>query len=599
MDVDLGEQAGYNVRFQSKQSPATRVLFLTDGMLVREFAFDRDLSKYSCVIVDEVHERSVDTDVVLGLLKQLLERRPTFRLVVMSATLDIGKLQQFFPSAPLLQISGRRFKVEVLYMPTPVPSSVEAAVACVTQIHQKQPAGDVLCFLTGEFEIETAVKNTKAQLADALLEDGEENSTNENAATVEGKPQQVVVLPLYANLPLIDQEKIFKTYPPHVRKIVFSTNLAETSVTIDGVVYVVDSGYHKHSLFSAEGRVDYLLPAVISKASAEQRKGRAGRTREGKCYRLYTKEEFKEFPEQTHPEILRCNIVNVLLMLLTVGVTNPCHFPFIDFPSDESLEEAFYDLVQFGAVDGNLELTDLGRQLSQLPLDVSLAKMILKASKNNCAGDAIVLAAMLEAGNIFLRPSAQRGGGGGASRHEQFVSVEGDHFALIKAFHAYQENRQNGTQYCWENYLRHQSLVQASQIYYQLLNHMGRLNLPNTATYRPDTGTMDTTAIKKSLIEGFFMQVAFYSVERGCYITVRDGKPIKPHHHSIIHKLHPPPPWVLYDRLQMQGEGGVFFRVGCTVRVEWLLEASEYFRNPVEITDGEIALTLRKANVKL
>ncbi|KPA82275.1 ATP-dependent RNA helicase-like protein [Leptomonas pyrrhocoris] len=623
MDVLLGAQVGYHVRFDSRQSDATRVLYMTDGMLLREAFSDPDLHKFSVVVVDEAHERTIDTDVVLGLLKRLLLRRPSFRLVVMSATLDVEKIRSYFPTAPLLHVSGRMYNVELFYTPQSVKDYVEATVACARQLHEREPAGDILCFLTGEAEIEKAASqlgNALQVRSDSLNEKKNDlsgrspgSSASEDAATTSmcacstsrARPTRAVVLPLYGSLSLKDQQKVFETYPPDTRKIVLATNIAETSVTIDGVVYVVDCGYQKQSLYNAEARVDFLLPAVISKASAEQRKGRAGRTCPGKCFRLFTEADFASFPAQTHPEILRTNIVNTVLLLLKLGVANPCDFPFIDPPSDQGLSDAFYQLLYFGAVDDGLELTDFGRRMAELPVDACLARMLLMAPKHGCAADAAVVAAMLEVGNVFSRPPSRAAEA--STAHARFDCPDSDHVTLFHIFHGFFKNQANGARYCYEHYLRHQALQQAVQVYNQLRRLMTQLDVPVQSTYRAESNVVDTVALRKAVLEGFFTQVAYLvplaaSKVTGrdpttrLFRTVRDALHVCLHRQSALtHGTRALPTWMVFDRLEVQGDAGTLVRTASAVEVDWLLEVSDFFTDVAEIPDGEVAQALRRA----
>lgn len=642
MDVLLGAQVGYHVRFDARQCDATRVLYMTDGMLLREAFAEPDLGKFSVVVVDEAHERTIDTDIVLGLLKRLLTRRPAFRLVVMSATLDVHKIRSYFPAAPLLHVSGRMFDVELFYAPQPVRDYVEATVACAKQLHEREPAGDILCFLTGEAEIERAVAALANALQSGCADDsvkGDKDipSSTDTAAVRSEKtctamtdcsggdvesspsvtcaspgplcrPRHAVVLPLYGSLSLKDQQKVFDAAPVDTRKIVLATNIAETSVTIDGVVYVVDCGYQKQSLYNSEARVDFLLPSVISKASAEQRKGRAGRTRPGKCFRLYTETDFASFPDQTHPEILRTNIVNTVLLLLKLGVSNPCDFPFIDPPSDQGLSDAFYQLLYFGAVDDGLELTDFGRRMADLPVDACLARMLLVAPKHGCAADAAVVAAMLEVGNVFSRPPSRAAEARVA--RSRFECPESDHVTLFRVFHGYFQNQSNGARYCYEHYLRHQAMQQAVQVYNQLRRLMQQLGVSVQSTYRAERDYVDTVALRKAILEGFFIQVAYlvpHSTPKAVardpterlFRTVRDALHVCLHQQSALtHGTRALPTWIVFDRLEVQGDAGTFVRTASAVEVEWLLEVSDFFTELSEIPDGETAQALRRAQEK-
>ncbi|CCW66559.1 unnamed protein product [Phytomonas sp. Hart1] len=580
MDVVLGEEVGFNVRFQSQKSGRTKVLYLTDGMLLRETAADRDLARYSVIVVDEAHERTVDTDVVLGLLKRLLKRRPGFRAVVMSATLDITTIRGFFPDSALVEVRGRRFAVEVSYLPTAIKDYVAEAVRCVCQIHQDEPAGDILCFLTSEAEIERAVAATRA----ALRPESGEIVHRESSS-----PMAAVVWPLFGSQNLPEQQRVFGPTPAGARKIVFATNLAETSVTIDGVVYVVDSGYQRQSLYNAQARVAYLVPAVISQASAAQRMGRAGRTRPGKCYRLYTAADFAGFPPQTHPEMRRTDIVNTVLLLLQLGVGNVCEFPFLDAPSQDALGDAFYQLLFFEAVDEGLGLTPFGARMAAFPVDAWFSRMLLKAEAHGCAADVAVVAAMLEAGNIFLRAPAADDPRG------PFAHPDGDHATLFGIFHAYRRQSSEAAGFCRRHALRHSALQRAMQIYQQLRDFMARSRISVCSTYDEGTQTVNTVALRRAILEGFFTNIAYLPPHATAYRTVRDGLTIQTHRQSMLSsKSQMRPAWIMYDRLEVHGEDGMFVRVASPVEPEWLLQTSELFFCSAEISNGEAALALKK-----
>jgi pre-mRNA-splicing factor ATP-dependent RNA helicase DHX16 len=317
------------------------------------------------MIIDEAHERTLHTDILFGLVKDIARFRPDLKLLISSATLDAQKFSEFFDEAPIFRIPGRRFPVDIYYTKAPEADYVDACVVSVLQIHATQPLGDILVFLTGQDEIETCQE---------LLQD--------RVRRLGSKVKELLILPVYANLPSDMQAKIFEPTPPGARKVVLATNIAETSLTIDNIIYVIDPGFAKQNHFNSRTGMESLIVVPISKASANQRAGRAGRVAAGKCFRLYTAWSYKhELEDNTIPEIQRINLGNAVLMLKALGINDLVHFDFLDPPPHETLVLALEQLYALGALNHHGELTKLGRRMAEFPVDPMMAKMLLASER--------------------------------------------------------------------------------------------------------------------------------------------------------------------------------------------------------------------------
>ncbi|KTF95383.1 hypothetical protein cypCar_00031313 [Cyprinus carpio] len=417
MSVKLGNEVGYSIRFEDCTSERTILKYMTDGMLLREFLTEPDLASYSVIIIDEAHERTLHTDILFGLIKDIARFRPDLKVLVASATLDTERFSCFFDDAPVFRIPGRRFPVDIYYTKAPEADYLEACVVSVLQIHVTQPAGDVLVFLTGQEEIEACCE---------LLQ--------ERCRRLGSKISELLVLPIYANLPSDMQAKIFNPTPPGARKVVVATNIAETSLTIDGIIYVIDPGFCKQKSYNARTGMESLIVTPCSRASANQRAGRAGRVAAGKCFRLYTAWAFKhEMEETTVPEIQRTNLGNVVLLLKSLGINDLIHFDFMDPPPHETLVLALEQLYALGALNHLGELTKLGRRMAELPVDPMLSKMILASEHYKCSEEILTIAAMLSVNNsIFYRPKDKVVHADNARMN--FVVPGGDHIVLLNVY---------------------------------------------------------------------------------------------------------------------------------------------------------------------
>lgn len=568
MDVQLGKEVGYSIRFEDMTEPGTTMLkYMTDGMLLREAMNDPKLERYSTIILDEAHERTLATDILMGLLKDIAKNRPDLKIIVMSATLDIEKFAKYFGDgtesgkAPVVRVSGRTFPVETFYTQEPETNYVEAAIRTVLMIHQAEDAGDVLLFLTGEEEIEDACRRITAE--------GDELRQN-------GLAGPLLVVPLYSSLPPQQQQRIFDPAPenkdpkgPPGRKVVVSTNIAETSLTIDGIVYVVDPGFFKQKVYNPRIRVESLLVSPISKASAQQRAGRAGRTRPGKCFRLYTEKDFvRELEEQTHPEILRSNLANTVLELLKLGIKDLVHFDYMDAPAPETIMRALELLNYLAALDDEGNLTQLGKIMAEFPLDPQLAKMLICSPEFGCSNEILSLTAMLSVPNVFVRPNNARKEADQAKA--QFTHPDGDHLTLLNVYHAFKQN-EGDKNWAWQNFLSARSLQQADNVRMQLRRHMEKFDLDLVSTAWEDKNYW--VNIRKALTCGFFMQVAHRSGEKGSYTTVKDNQIVRLHRST---GLDTSPEWVVYNEFVLTT--GNFIRTVTDIRGEWLLEyAPSYF----------------------
>ncbi|KAK6296315.1 hypothetical protein J4Q44_G00340280 [Coregonus suidteri] len=420
-----GSKVGYQIRFEGTRTPSTKLLFLTEGLLLRQIQADPALEQYQVLIVDEVHERHLHCDFLLGVLRSLLAARPDLRLVLMSATINIKLFSSYFNTAPVLQVPGRLFPIQVIYQPTPPeeqPSRSEKldprpylrVLQGIDQRYPPEERGDLLLFLSGVAEISTILEACQAYATHT---------------------KRWIVLPLHSTLSLVQQDKVFDISPPGVRKCIISTNVAETSVTIDGVRFVVDSGKVKEMSFDPKAKMQRLQEFWISRASSEQRKGRAGRTGPGVCYRLYSESDYEAFVPYPVPEIHRVALDSLVLQMKSMSLGDPRSFVFIDPPPAASIQTAVTYLREQGALDARGELTSIGSLLAQLPVDVVIGKMLVLGAVFNLVEPVLTVAAALSVQSPFLR-SAQHNPDCATAR-QPLHSNQGDPFTLLNTFNAW------------------------------------------------------------------------------------------------------------------------------------------------------------------
>ncbi|RDA94900.1 hypothetical protein CP533_4322 [Ophiocordyceps camponoti-saundersi (nom. inval.)] len=586
MDVTLGEEVGYSIRFEDMTGPKTILKYMTDGMLLREAMHDHDMSRYACIILDEAHERTLSTDILMALLKQVSVRRPDLKIIIMSATLDAQKFQKYFNDAPLLAVPGRTHPVEIFYTQEPEKDYVEAAIRTVLQIHASESDGDILLFLTGEDEIEDACRKIKFEAEEMTREVG---------------AGPLVVYPLYGTLPPQQQQRIFDKAPAPAnkngragRKCIVSTNIAETSLTIDGIVYVVDPGFSKQKIYNPRIRVESLLVSPISKASAQQRAGRAGRTKPGKCFRLYTEKAYKkELIEQTYPEILRSNLSNTVLELKKLGIEDLVHFDLMDPPAPETMMRALEELNYLACLDDEGELTALGSLASEFPLDPALAVMLISSPEFYCSNEMLSITSLLSVPQIFVRPATNRSRADSMKAH--FSHPDGDHLTLLNAYHAFKgqatSSVDGGKMWCHEHFLSFRHLTSADNVRMQLKRIMETHGIELVSTPFEDKSYY--TNIRRALLAGFFMQVAKKESSGKVYRTVKDDQPVLIHPSTVLRTEFD---WVVYNEFVLTSKQ--YIRTCTGIRPEWLLEIAPVYYDLDTFEESDMLRSLKRATTK-
>ncbi|XP_017764556.1 PREDICTED: ATP-dependent RNA helicase DHX8 [Eufriesea mexicana] len=543
----LGQEVGYTIRFEDCTGPETNIKYMTDGMLLRECLMDLDLKTYSVIMLDEAHERTIHTDVLFGLLKQAVGRRPDLKLIVTSATLDAVKFSQYFFEAPIFTIPGRTFEVEVMYTKEPETDYLDAALITVMQIHLREPPGDILLFLTGQEEIDTACE---------IL--------YERMKSLGPDVPELIILPVYSALPSEMQTRIFEPAPPGSRKVVIATNIAETSLTIDGIYYVVDPGFVKQKVYNSKTGMDSLIVTPISQAAAKQRAGRAGRTGPGKCYRLYTERAYRDEMLPTPvPEIQRTNLATTVLQLKTMGINDLLHFDFMDAPPVESLIMALESLHSLSALDNEGLLTRLGRRMAEFPLEPNLSKMLIMSVHLQCSDEILTIVSMLSVQNVFYRPKDKQALAD--QKKAKFNQPEGDHLTLLAVYNSWRNNKFSNA-WCYENFVQIRTLKRAQDVRKQLLGIMDRHKLDVVSAGK------NTVRIQKAVCSGFFRNAAKKDPQEG-YRTLVDSQVVYIHPSSALFNRQPE--WVIYHELVQTTKE--YMREVTTIDPKWLVEFAPAF----------------------
>ncbi|CAI7655352.1 unnamed protein product [Penicillium manginii] len=549
MEVDLGDEVGYAIRFEDCTSNKTVIKYMTDGVLLRESLTQTDLDKYSCIIMDEAHERALNTDVLMGLLKKVLARRRDLKLIVTSATMNSERFSRFYGGAPEFVIPGRTFPVDLHFSRGPCEDYVDSAVKQVLAIHVSQGPGDILVFMTGQEDIEATCELVDERLK--LLND----------------PPKLSILPIYSQMPAEQQARIFERADAGVRKVIVATNIAETSLTVDGIMYVVDAGYSKLKVYNPRMGMDTLQITPISQANANQRSGRAGRTGPGKAYRLYTEPAYKnELYIQTIPEIQRTSLANTVLLLKSLGVKDLLDFDFMDPPPQETISTSLFELWSLGALDNLGELTHLGRQMTPFPMDPPLAKLLIMASEEyGCSEEMLTIVSMLSVPNVFYRPKERQEESDSA--REKFFVPESDHLTLL---HVYSQWKSNGFSdaWCTRHFLHAKTLRRAKEVRDQLHDIMTvqKMTLVSCGT--------DWDLIRKCICSGYYHQAARVK-GIGEFINLRTSVTMALHPTSALYGLGYVPEYVVYHELILTAKE--YMSTVTAVDPHWLAELGGVF----------------------
>lgn len=543
----LGAEVGYTIRFEDCTSPETKIKYMTDGMLQREVLLDPDLKKYSVIMLDEAHERTIATDVLFGLLKKTIKRRPDLRLIVTSATLDADKFSEYFNQCPIFSIPGRTYPVEIMYSKEPESDYLDAALITVMQIHLTEPSGDILVFLTGQEEIDTACEILYERMK-AL------------GPTV----PELVILPVYSALPGEMQSRIFEPAPDGGRKVVIATNIAETSITIDQIYYVIDPGFVKQSAYDPKLGMDSLVVTPVSQAQAKQRAGRAGRTGPGKCFRLYTEAAYQsEMLPTTIPEIQRQNLSHTILMLKAMGINDLLHFDFMDPPPTNTMLTALEELYALSALDDEGLLTRLGRKMADFPMEPALAKVLIASVEMGCSEEMLSIVAMLSVQSVFYRPKEKQQQAD--QKKSKFHDPHGDHLTLLNVYNGWKNSKFNNA-WCFENFIQARQIRRAQDVRQQLMGIMDRYR------HRIISCGRNTIKVRQAMCTGFFRNAARKDPQEG-YKTLVEGTPVYMHPSSAL--FGKPSEHVIYHTLVLTTKEYMH----CTTSIEpkWLVEAAPTF----------------------
>ncbi|KZT51976.1 P-loop containing nucleoside triphosphate hydrolase protein, partial [Calocera cornea HHB12733] len=550
----LGDEVGYTIRFEDLSDPdRTRIKYLTDGMLFRECMRDPLLSKYSVIMIDEAHERSAYTDLLLGVLKKIRRKRPSLRLVISSATLDASYFYDYFTSTPGTTPSTASNPDEatvVAYLQEPVSDYVREAAEVVKRLHVREGPGDVLVFLTGREEIDRCLDMLAEWIPTCALPFA--HSQMSLVLTSRRMPKTALALhplPLHAGLPAEDQQRIFDPSLPTSRKVILSTNIAEASITIDGIRFVIDTGLVKLRSWDALTGISRLVATPVSQASATQRAGRAGRTSRGVCYRLYTEEAFKGLERTTPPELIRTDLSLQVLQLKSLGIDNLNKFEWVTPPPAENLVRALEWLVACGALDSEGRMTQEGERMGEMALDLKMAKCLLASGEFKCGEEMLTIAAVTSVQDIFIIPEGQAGALAELERRK-FTAQEGDHLTLLNgtgfnhpSYNAFVRQGRSSSSFCRAHAMNFRALSRAMSIRAQLKKYFLRWRIPLVSCEG------DQQRLRKCLTSGYWRNAARIMPD-GTWRGVRQETVLHCHPSSVLFTRRPATGWVVFHEVE-------------------------------------------------
>ncbi|KAI4906392.1 hypothetical protein J4E90_010611 [Alternaria incomplexa] len=572
--VRLGKEVGYQVRFEEKFDAATtEIVYLTDGLLLKQCLTSPLLDEYSVIILDEAHERTISTDVLMVLTREIARCRPDFRLVIASATLNAQFFSEYFDNSNVLHVPGRTFPVQKLYTSSPEANYLSAALTTFWQIHASQPKGDVLIFLTGEDEIIQAAESIES-----------------TAKKLGNRMAPVVVAPIFSSMETDSQQRIFSPTPQGSRKVVISTNIAETSLTIDGIVYVIDSGMVKQKRYDARLGTETLSVVPTSQSSCNQRSGRAGRVSPGICFRLFTKWSFyNELPPSTEPEILRSNLDSMILMMKSMGINDILNFDLPSKPPPEAMCLSLETLYALQYLNSEGQITKLGRKASELPLDPKLAKALLAADSLGCVDQIVTIVAMVsEGGNgLWFSPKDKKAAADLA--RQRFASEHGDMISLLNLWNEFEETGFSKS-WCQDNFVQYRTLNRVVDVRDQLFRLCDKVEIE-----RSSCGSADHVKIMKSWTSAYFANTARLNKDGMSYRCLSSRNQVWIHPSSCLRDKRPR----LVCYFEQVETSKSWMRTVAPIEASWLSELAPHYFKKGQLDDLDVGKKMGKGAGKV